>query len=379
MQYKYVCQNCGKTFYNKRNSKLIRFCCKKCRDNSRYGESREKQRKKSEADKKTVIELYYTEKTVDEICELVGRSQTYLYNAWRDAGLPRRLTKHQRDIKSLREQGLCCAEITDLVGLTAQEVNHIAKSIGLPFTKEEKRKSICVAARKASDTRNGDEDLKREKTKDFIDRYHPKFSYIDGFINSDDVIVMRCNDCGSLVRKSAVAVRRRDATLICPECQESARIQRREEKEKERERREQEKFDRIWSKEFVQMSIQFKQCPYCGVYHAGGKSVYCSDRCKKKSLNRRLDKRVRRIYRRDSDITLKKLYDRDGGICWLCGKECDYDDYYITEEGYFVTGANYPSVDHVYPLSKGGLHSWDNVKLAHHLCNTLKRDKVIGQ
>lgn len=43
-----------------------------------------------------------------------------------------------------------------------------------------------------------------------------------------------------------------------------------------------------------------------------------------------------------------------------------------------VVGKTYPSIDHVFPLSKGGLHSWDNVKLAHHYCNTIKSDKVVG-
>lgn len=29
----------------------------------------------------------------------------------------------------------------------------------------------------------------------------------------------------------------------------------------------------------------------------------------------------------------------------------------------------------VVPISRGGRHSWNNVKLAHRLCNTVKRDK----
>ena len=33
---------------------------------------------------------------------------------------------------------------------------------------------------------------------------------------------------------------------------------------------------------------------------------------------------------------------------------------------------------HVIPISKGGMHSWDNVKLAHHYCNTLKSNKVVS-
>ena len=77
----------------------------------------------------------------------------------------------------------------------------------------------------------------------------------------------------------------------------------------------------------------------------------------------------------DNDITVFGLYNRDSGRCWLCGEECDFED---TEErsGVIVCGARYPSIDHVIPLSKGGEHSWRNVKLAHNICNTRKSDSI---
>ena len=42
-----------------------------------------------------------------------------------------------------------------------------------------------------------------------------------------------------------------------------------------------------------------------------------------------------------------------------------------------MIGANYPSIDHIIPVSRGGLHSWDNVRLAHFLCNAVKSDSMI--
>ena len=54
----------------------------------------------------------------------------------------------------------------------------------------------------------------------------------------------------------------------------------------------------------------------------------------------------------------------------------DWDDCAHTDDGYFLAGDNYPSRDHVVPLAKGGTHTWDNVKLAHFRCNTLKRDNM---
>jgi len=77
----------------------------------------------------------------------------------------------------------------------------------------------------------------------------------------------------------------------------------------------------------------------------------------------------------DKDITLEKLYIRDNGICYLCGEKCDYDDYRITNKGYYIVGTKYPSIDHIKPLSKGGTHTWDNIQLAHISCNSRKYNK----
>lgn len=56
---------------------------------------------------------------------------------------------------------------------------------------------------------------------------------------------------------------------------------------------------------------------------------------------------------------------RDKGICYLCNKPVDTNDYHITDSNAFVVGKNYPTIDHVLPISKGGKHSWDNVTLSH--------------
>lgn len=92
------------------------------------------------------------------------------------------------------------------------------------------------------------------------------------------------------------------------------------------------------------------------------------------------DHRIKNHSQVDS-ITLRELFKKDNGICWLCGCTCDYEDkeYRISKKGkgYLATGPNYPSVDHVVPLSKGGTHTWNNVKLAHKSCNSRKRDKLV--
>lgn len=79
----------------------------------------------------------------------------------------------------------------------------------------------------------------------------------------------------------------------------------------------------------------------------------------------------------DKGITLEKLYERDQGICYLCGRVCDWKDYKMINEA-FVVGGSYPSIEHVMALCNGGSHTWDNVKLACFDCNTSKGRKILN-
>ena len=76
------------------------------------------------------------------------------------------------------------------------------------------------------------------------------------------------------------------------------------------------------------------------------------------------------------DITLEALFRRDKGVCHICGGQCDWEDMRYNADGYKIAGDMYPSIDHVMPVSKGGLHAWSNVRLAHRYCNTIKCDAV---
>lgn len=129
-------------------------------------------------------------------------------------------------------------------------------------------------------------------------------------------------------------------------------------------------------KEQDRIQRRMHKCPVCGTETMN--RVYCSEKCRKSAHDANHDVK-RRIKLRDamidSDITLKRLYKRDKGICHICGGRCDYGDYEV-RDGQFVSGRNYPSIDHVVPLAKGGEHSWGNVMLAHHYCNTIKGDRV---
>lgn len=96
-------------------------------------------------------------------------------------------------------------------------------------------------------------------------------------------------------------------------------------------------------------------------------------RAKYKRNELRREGRIKANGKQDRDITLKKLFERDNGVCHLCGGRCDYSDYRQTEKA-FIAGSHYPSIDHIVPLSKGGAHTWDNIKLAHFRCNSKRRN-----
>lgn len=76
----------------------------------------------------------------------------------------------------------------------------------------------------------------------------------------------------------------------------------------------------------------------------------------------------------DKDINLVDLFKKSNGVCYLFGKPCDIEDR-REANGTIICGDMYPSIDHVIPLARGGQHSWNNVRLAHRICNSLKSDK----
>lgn len=61
------------------------------------------------------------------------------------------------------------------------------------------------------------------------------------------------------------------------------------------------------------------------------------------------------------NIDIEALYVRDEGECKICNEPCARND---------------ASIDHKTPISKEGLHTWDNVQLAHLKCNVAKGNRI---
>jgi hypothetical protein len=79
-------------------------------------------------------------------------------------------------------------------------------------------------------------------------------------------------------------------------------------------------------------------------------------------LHWRLNQAKRRGAMRGQLVDYNLIWQRDGGICHICGDLVAPDDVHF---------------DHVIPLSKGGSHTYDNIKVAHSVCNLRKRDKLL--
>lgn len=117
-----------------------------------------------------------------------------------------------------------------------------------------------------------------------------------------------------------------------------------------------------------------RYCVVCGKEFETwkGRKITCSVECSRKKKN--IDRQYKGIVI-DSDITLKKLAERDHNQCQICGFFVNWNDYSFKDQ-FMICGNLYPSVDHVIPISKGGLHSWNNVQLAHRICNSKKNNKI---
>lgn len=134
-------------------------------------------------------------------------------------------------------------------------------------------------------------------------------------------------------------------------------------------------YNRIKSGATHHSEILTKTCPICGKTFETWKSqkLTCSERCSK--IRRwRIGDNQGIIF--DYGISLQKVADRDNNICQICGKPVDWNDWSGKKSSGFIAGDNYPSIDHIVPRSKGGLHKWDNVQLAHKKCNSLKSNKT---
>jgi len=131
-------------------------------------------------------------------------------------------------------------------------------------------------------------------------------------------------------------------------------------------------------KSTYQSSVYFYKCDDCEIHfttsrHLSGMSAKPPVRCKACQLERtRVRDRKKTVARQGAlsspRISVEIIAKRDSYICHLCNQLVDMDIKRTDKLG--------ATIDHVLPISKGGLDTMENVALAHWICNIRKGNKV---
>lgn len=318
------------------------------------------------------VELALAGKSMDEILRDIGvSSPSYVYAALKSTGAKIRTKEltHER-MRKCKAEGRTMAEVAEIFGVSTGTVQAICKGIA-------PQKPVVVISEEQRDKQRND----IETVENIIAERINGFEYAGNYTGTDGTADLRCKKCGTVITRSWVAIRH--GHVRCPSCASEELEKRVKEREKNRakeqarkEAKKQETAERKHRERVLRYISRLHFCPVCGM--PTDRPVYCSDECSRKAMNHRHDvgRRLKiQTAMADTDISLDGLFRRDRGVCAICGEPCDYCDH-EERDGFFIAGDNYPSVDHIVPLSKGGMHSWDNVQLAHFKCNTLKGARV---
>lgn len=280
-----------------------------------------------------------------------------------DKGLKILTEEKKNKIKELRMNGYGYLTIANFISETRDNVRNYCRKIGLDGRMASEREHI---------------EQSENEVKEKVYKYSEgRYEYIDGYINADNKINIKCTSCGNIFSRyyRDVVFKRYD----CPYCKNAITNLRKERQAIQKYRKKIEFYEKRLDdliKDAVNRDSKKTTCVICGKeFIRGNRKKCCSKECSRKYDNIRRDKRIRKEIVVDKDINLYALFKRDKGTCYLCGKECDWNDY-IVRDSTVICGDFYPSIDHVIPLSKGGAHSWNNVKLAHRKCNCNKRDNI---
>lgn len=334
--------------------------------------------------KDEILNLLPSGLSAREISIRVGTGITNVYHIANQSGHTFSDHDSHDDIAELRKGGCSISEICLITGKDRKLVSHKCRDIGLRATKEELEESREISTNKNTHT----EEWARQYV---FEKSEGRLEYVSGYINMDSRVIVRCIQCNSEWDMGFSSFRTSKNPGICKVCNQpkKKKVEHNQEYyELQKQIKEERKIKRIKYQQAQIMKREqrkikacsgtqrfFNFCSLCGELIWDKANGLCKE-CTHKAKEARHDaKRRARIDSQiiDVDITNKKLYERDNGICYLCGGKCDWNDFEI-RNGYFIAGHMYPSIDHVIPLSKGGLHSWDNVKLSHKICNSIKSD-----
>lgn len=114
-------------------------------------------------------------------------------------------------------------------------------------------------------------------------------------------------------------------------------------------------------------------CPVCNTIFVSSRinSQCCSDECRKQLARITRKGRYKHLQHEgkfDPSVTLVNVFNKFNGKCAICDKQMKMEGDWRSDD--------YPSMDHIIPLSKGGTHEWKNIQLLCRKCNCEKHDKI---
>lgn len=279
------------------------------------------------------------------------------------------MNKEQREIRNaeivrLRMLNYSMNEIAEKMNITFAIVHYVSEKHGLAGRRSERITPPHEPSNKHTE----------ESAAAFVKVKLPAFEFAGNYTGSDGAANIRCKTCGTVITRSWVTIRHQN--VKCPHCElekrEKLKKLKRQELDQVRQERlqkkkEERKHNRLLNRKSVQTTL--KVCPVCHSVFIG-RGTYCSEHCRQQN-HWHMKNGYRYLF------PLEEVYERDHGICYICGEPCDWNDYEV-KDGVIIYGNNYPSRDHVVPKSKGGKNDWNNIRLAHRLCNSLKASKEIA-
>lgn len=202
---------------------------------------------------------------------------------------------------------------------------------------------------------------------------------------SDGLLVVKCKVCGGefQIGEKSTRIIPDSRIRVCPHCIEAEKLFEREATKRNQLMNRLVFLLKKREKYLRDTESRKKCCIICGneFIPQHGNILACSEICtqKQKANAKKQSRHTRKARKKcngeiDRSISLERLIMRDKNTCHICGHKCNSHDFVIDANGSYIAGANHPSIDHVMPLSKGGSHTWGNIKLAHHRCNTQKSD-----
>lgn len=113
-------------------------------------------------------------------------------------------------------------------------------------------------------------------------------------------------------------------------------------------------------------------CPECGRTFETKRSTsnFCSRACSVKFAEKRKGNKDKFEQLTKEKISIKELFLREKGTCYLCGEKCDFEDVILIDD-FLAAGQTFPVIDYI--TSEDGKNR--SAKLAHHCCKKQKEEK----